>query len=128
MWFSHLFKHHNGSIVNIVQDSVTIADGFDNNIVSYTISYSDSTTGNVCSQPVTIPASNCPGGTCKHVFQISTSFCHPATNITVSVTTVSLLGAELTSDPITIGKNYNVIDFPLHTMNFSTFAKKVPGS
>ena len=85
---------------------MTIADGFDNNIVSYMISHSDSTNGNICSEPVTIQASSCPGRTCKHVFHVpTTSLCSATRDITVSVTTESLLGAPLTSDPNTIGES-----------------------
>ena len=87
-----------------MQDPFTISDGFDDDITTYTVSHLDSATGNVCSRPAIIPASMCLGGTCKHVFEVSDSFCHPSTNISVSVTTTSSLGSEIASDSITIGK------------------------
>ena len=87
-----------------MQDSVIISDRFENNMISYSISYSvDSATDNICSQVTMIPASMCNGGVCQHVFEVASSFCHPvSTNITITVLASSKLGPGATSDPITI--------------------------
>ena len=92
-----------------MQDSLIISDGFKNDIVSYSVSYLDSTTSNICSQVATIPVSACQDRVCKHRFHVSTTFCHPMTNITVIVTTTSLLGQGLPSNPLIIGYNNYVL-------------------
>ena len=85
-----------------MQEPLTILDGFKNDILLYSISYSDLSTTNICSQPAAIPVSACQNGLCKHLFRVSTSLCNPMTNITVTVTTTSLLGPA-PSDPVMIG-------------------------
>ena len=85
----------------IVQDSVIISERFENDMISYSISYLASATDNICSQVTMIPASMCNGGVCQHVFEVA-SFCHPSTNITITVLASSKLGPGATSDPITI--------------------------
>ena len=85
-----------------MQEPITISDGFTNDILSYSVKYSDLSSMNICSQKATIPVSACQNGLCKHLFQVATSLCNSMTNITVTVTTTSLLGPH-TSDPITIG-------------------------
>ena len=61
---------------------------------------------NICSQSTAIPVSACPNGLCKHLLHVPSSHCNPSTtNITVTVTTMSLLGTR-TSDPVTIGNKY----------------------
>lgn len=87
------------------QDSFTLSDGFMNRVISYNISYSDSTTGNICSPVATIPTAMCHDRICKHFFEVSSSFCHPSTNITISVVTASMLGSA-SSDPLTIGISF----------------------
>ena len=88
----------------ILQDSVTVSDGLENHVVLYSLTYKDSNTGNICSQIATIPASACSeSGVCKHVFEVSSSFCHPSTDITVTVTAASMFGSGMESDPQTIG-------------------------
>ena len=87
-----------------LQEPVTISDGFQNHIISYNISYSDSATGNICSQTTTIPAVTCYNRICIDLFDISSSFCHPSTNITISVLATSMLGPGQSSDPLTICK------------------------
>ena len=71
---------------------------------SYNISYKHSSTGNICSPVAVIPASAClDSGVCRHVFEVSSSYCHPSTDITVTVTATSMLESGEESDPITIG-------------------------
>ena len=71
-------------------------------MISYSVSYLDSSTDNICSQAATIPVSACQEGVCEHRFHVSTSFCHSLTNVTVVVRTTSLLGTGLPSNPVTI--------------------------
>ena len=75
-------------------------------VTSYSITYLDMATGNICSEDADIPAGSCHGGVCRHVFDVSSSFCHPSTNITITVRTLTLLGAGPPSDPITIGNSF----------------------
>ena len=89
-----------------MQGSINISDAYEIHVISYSISYSDSTTGNVCSQVVTIPASMCHDGVCQHVFKVASSFCHPSTNITITVFASTMLGPGPTTKPIIIGKKY----------------------
>ena len=70
---------------------------------SYNISYKDPSTGNTCSQVATIPALACQdNGVCRHTFEVSSSFCHPSTNISVTVTAASMFGVGEESEPLTI--------------------------
>ena len=89
-----------------MQEPLTISDGFMNDVLSYNISHFDLSTTNICSQSTAIPVSACPNGLCKHLLHVPSSHCNPSTtNITVTVTTMSLLGTR-TSDPVTIGNKY----------------------
>ena len=68
---------------------------------SYNISYKDPITGNTCSR---VPALACQDdGVCRHTFEVSSSFCNPLTNISVTVTATSMFGAGEESEPLTIG-------------------------
>ena len=81
-----------------------ISEGFEDHVGSYSISYKDSNTGNICSPVATIPALACiDSGMCRHVFEVSTSFCHPSTNITVTVTATSMFGSGEESVPLIAG-------------------------
>jgi hypothetical protein len=83
-----------------------ISDGYEIQVSSYSFSYKDSSTGNICSPVATIPVTSCAdSGVCKHTFEVSSSFCHPSTNITVTVLTTNNMGSEEESDPLIIGIN-----------------------
>ena len=80
-----------------------ISDGFENRITSYTITYSDSTTGNICSRTSIAPASLCQdGGMCQHIFKVSSSHCNPSANLTVTVVATTMLGQGTAANPLTI--------------------------
>ena len=86
------------------QNSVTISEGYEDNIGSYNISYKDSSTSNICGDVATIPAIECmDSGVCRHVFDASASYCSPSTNITVTVTAMSMFGPGEESTPMIIG-------------------------
>ena len=66
----------------------------DNSVLSYTIAYSDLTSGNisVCDS-VTIKASSCGNGLCSHQFQLSFfKFCQNSADIIVTVFATNLFG------------------------------------
>ena len=110
-----------------LQEPLTISDGFQNHIISYSISYSDSVTGNICSQTTTIPAIMCYNRICTDVFEVSSSFCHPSTNITISVFATSMLGPGQSSDPLTIcnyAKYYSQTQ-PLSFTVYSSFFEQI---
>lgn len=80
------------------------SNGYQIQVSSYSISYKVSSTGNICSQGATIPIASCADtGVCKHIFEVSSSFCHPSTNITVTVVTINTFRSTQESDPLMIG-------------------------
>lgn len=81
-----------------------ISDGFENHVTSYTITYSDSATGNICSMSFITPASSCQDGMCRHTFKVSSSYCNPSANVTASVVATTMLGSGTASDPLMIGR------------------------
>ena len=83
----------------VYQQPFQIADGIDGSAVSYTIIYSDSTSGGICSSAV-ISASLCTEELCTHSFDTSSSLCPPAANIDVVVFATNVLGNGSTSEPI----------------------------
>ena len=79
-----------------------IADGIDGSPISYTVIYSDTTTGDVCLE-ATLPASECERGICRHMpFDRSHSECIPQGNVSVSAYATNLLGDGPVSDPVRI--------------------------
>ena len=81
-----------------------VSNGYEIQISSYSISYKDSSTGNICSQVTTIPTTSCSNsGVCKHTFEVSSSFCHPSTDITLIVTARNMFGIGKESAPLMIG-------------------------
>ena len=79
-----------------------IADGIDGSPISYTIIYSDTTTGVVCLE-ATLPASDCERGICRHMlFDRSLSECFPQGNVSVSAYATNLLGDGPVSDTDTV--------------------------
>jgi energy-converting hydrogenase Eha subunit A len=80
------------------------SDSYKIQVSSYSISYKDSSTGNICGPVTTIPVTSCAdSGVCKHTFEVSSSFCHPSTDITVTVMTINMFGSEEESDSRMIG-------------------------
>ena len=77
-----------------------ISDGFENHITSYTITYSDATTGNICSRS---SSTSCQDGMCRHTFKVSSSYCNPYASITVTVVATTMLGSGAASNPLIIG-------------------------
>ena len=107
------------------QDSVTISEGYEDNVGLYNISYKDSSTStnNICSDAATIPAVECmDSGVCRHVFDASASYCSLSTNITVTVTATSMFGPGEESTPMIIGM---VILFSMHQPATRTAIKYV---
>ena len=81
-----------------------VSSGYEIQVSSYSISYKDTSTGNICSPVTNIPITSCvESGVCNHIFEVSSSFCHPSTNITVAVGTINTFGSEEESDFRMIG-------------------------
>ena len=96
-----------------------VSNGYEIQVSSYSISYKDSSTGNICSPVTNIPITSCvESGVCNHMFEVSSSFCHPSTNITVVVTTTNMFGSEEESDSRMIG-----ITIPVPCMVYSSYTK-----
>ena len=87
--------------LHCIQALFNITDGFDGSATSYTISYTDLTSGYICGS-TTIPASACENGVCSDWFDISSSLCTQSTNITVTAFATNLLGDGPPSQPIQI--------------------------
>ena len=83
---------------------------------SYTIIYSDSASHGNCDS-IKIPAAKCQRSLCKHIFDVSSSPCSNATNISVAVSATNLLGDGPSSHPVSI---------ELHHHNYST-SKEISG-
>ena len=79
-------------------------------MLSYTIIYSASNSGNIC-ESATISASSCdPHHICEHMFEVSTSSCPPTTDIDVVVFANSTNGRGPTSNPLKRGTIHNCTD------------------
>ena len=99
----------------------------DGSIINYTVTYIDSS-GSTCDS-VTIPASSCRDGICKHVFEFfSESSCLPSTFISMTVLANNILGDGPSSDPLFI-RMYSkhvtppVDSYPMHTTLLETTNK-----
>ena len=67
------------------KETFDIADGVDGSVFSYTINYTDSSSGVVCKTKVISVTDSCVNGTCEHDSEVSPNFCFSATDITVIV-------------------------------------------
>ena len=85
---------------------------------SYTISYSDSSTGETCGLS-TIPASSCGEKICSNVFEVSSTSCFNFTNIAVSFFASSSLGNGPASEQTLISlQQYNNSESRYLNLNF----------
>ena len=70
-----------------------ISDGIDGSASSYTITYTDSTTGVACVS-ATVPAATCVNSTCEHKLQLPSSSCSDLSKILVQVSGTNRLGSD----------------------------------
>ena len=77
-------------------------DNINSSIISYTINYTDASTGKSCGN-VTIPAKSCIKGACSHEFQVRSSKCPPEANFTIKMYGTNALGNGRNSNPIRRG-------------------------
>ena len=89
------------SEITIMQDPFNIFKGIDGSAKSYTITYSDSSSGSSCAS-ATIPASSCEGGVCSHRFDISSSPCRLSPDITLTAFATNILGDGPSSEAVRI--------------------------
>ena len=69
----------------------------DGSALNYTVTYSDALSGTTCGM-ATIPAVFC-NYVCSHVFDITSSPCYKATNISITVSASNILGDGPPSRP-----------------------------
>ena len=82
------------------QDSFMIYDGMDGTTTHYSIVYEDS--NSIVCDMVTIPASSCANGTCRHTLNLTQSPCSQSDVITTYSYATNLLGNSVNSDPLMI--------------------------
>ena len=83
------------------QGNFNITNGFTDSDISYTISYTDVTTGNICGS-ATILQSSCVTDVCIHIFDILSSTCMYSVPINVTVSATNIFGTGPPSHPIQI--------------------------
>ena len=76
-----------------------ILENMDSPPLSYTITYTDSSSGSICGS-VSIPASSCSNGLCCHTFGEISSPCSPDGDISIFVFATSALGDGPLSQPL----------------------------
>lgn len=86
-----------------MQESFIISDGIDGSATSYTITYTDAVSSDMCSE-VTVPATVCVKGICSHLFEVSSSNCRPFADISVTVFGTNVLGNGTVARSVTIGE------------------------
>ena len=86
-----------------VQESFIISDGIDGSATSYTITYNDALSDNVCGTAI-IPASLCVNRMCSHVFEVSSSNCRPFSDINIMVFGTNVLGNGTVAHSVKIGQ------------------------
>lgn len=83
-------------IMKILQELISLTEETTVLATSYTINYSDSSSGKTCGSS-TIPASSCGDRICSNVFEISSTSCFNFSNIAVSYFASGRLGNGPTS-------------------------------
>ena len=88
----------------ISQFAANISDGIDGSVIAYMIMYYSSTRSRkICDLAiVTVSPSFCTGLICRHVFDVSTSFCHSSTEIAIAAVATNVLGNGPESSPVYI--------------------------
>ena len=89
------------SPTSTLQIPFNISEGIAGSASSYTIIYSDFDSHGSCDS-IKIPAVKCQGSICNHIYDVSSSSCYNATNISVAVSATNLLGDGPTSHPVSI--------------------------
>ena len=97
---------------NTMQGFLAFTDGFDGSAISYTINYTDLTSGVVCASK-SILASSCVKEICEDNFRVSTTFCKSSSHITVTIWGMNVLGKGLPSSPLSITGIIIYYDFGL---------------
>ena len=77
---------------------MAISDNIDVSPVSYTITYTDFTSGRICDS-FTVPSSICQDGLCRHLFEISPP-CSINNDTCISVFSTNALGDGPHSHPV----------------------------
>ena len=107
-----MYNHYN----NLMQDFFNISEGIEGSATSFTVIFSDAVSDITCDK-ATLSVSSCCGGTCRHVFKVSSSSCPPSADIAVTVYATNILGNGTHSEPMIIGK-FNDSSMATHYDNF----------
>ena len=67
------------------KETFDITNGIDGSAFSYTINYTDSSSGVICKTEVVSDADSCVNGTCEHDSEVSPSICFLSSDVTVIV-------------------------------------------
>ena len=86
-------------VCSFMQNPFIIYEGIDGSVISYTINYSDSNTGELCAST----SASCVGGVCGGGFDASSSSCRPSADINVTVFAVTNLGEGPPTVPVMEG-------------------------
>ena len=90
-----------------LQRNSNISSTIDGSTTYFTVTYSDSVSGESCHPPITIPVSSCVNGICNHLFDVlsPSSDCPASANITTTVFASNVLGDGAPSNSTTSGHN-----------------------
>ena len=102
----------------IILQNMIISNDIDGSPISYNITYSDFTSGRMCST-FSIPTATCWDGVCQHTSQIA-SPCSPNDDISVSVLSTNILGSGPPSQPVIFSlevNNYHSESLYMHTLH-----------
>ena len=83
------------------QETFNISYGVDGSATSYTVNYTESTSGIVCASNAFL-AMSCTNGICENEFKFTSSSCSPSSIITVTAAGTNPLGTGLLSDPVSM--------------------------
>ena len=71
-------------------------------VISYTVSYTDVTTGSICGSSSILHSTCVISKNCIHIFDFLSSSCSHLTPINIRVSATNVFGEGLSSHPITI--------------------------
>ena len=124
-FYHKIYREH--CEINVSLSSLQNTDNNTNAIdrppTHYTIKYIETLTGQSCGL-WRLSASDCIVGVCRHLFEVSTSRCHPSSDINITVSATNSFGEGQDSVPTIVGKstpvtcnnNYHVF-FQIKTIN-----------
>lgn len=84
-----------------IQQPINISGSISGSATSYTVTYYDSTSQNVCGTAIiSVLPTFCSSLTCRHVFDVSASLCNSSTGIAIIAFATNVLGNGPKSSPV----------------------------